>query len=130
MQAKGTGWILFSWVVLMTAGIMAVINGIIALGNSAFWTDWTAQNYRVVFSELHTWAWIVLILGVVQILAALSVWKGGEFGRWFGIIVAGLALINWLFWMPLMPFWALVASTMAILVIYGLAVYGGQGVED
>ena len=35
MQAKGTGWILFSWVVLMTSGVMAVINGIIALGNSA-----------------------------------------------------------------------------------------------
>jgi hypothetical protein len=127
MQEKGLGWILFSWIILLTMGVMAIINGIIGLGSSAFWTDY---GYRVVFGSLHSWAWIVLILGILEVLAAGSVWKGGNFGRYFGILVAAVALVQWLFWIPIVPFWALVASTMAIMVIYGLAVYGGQGVED
>ena len=125
MEQKGLGWVMFAWVVLFTMGIMSLIHGIIALGNSAFWTD---MGYRVVFSNLHTWAWIVIVVGLVELLAAASVWKGGSFGRWFGIVVGCIALINWLFWIPIQPFWALVASTMAMMVIYGLAVYGGEGV--
>jgi hypothetical protein len=127
MQGKGLGWVMFSWVVLFTAGIMSIIHGVLALGNSSFWTT---QDYRVVFSDLHTWAWIVIVLGVVELLAAASVWKGGSFGRYFGIFAASIALINWLFWIPIQPGWALIASAMAMMVIYGLAVYGGQGFED
>jgi hypothetical protein len=127
MQEKGAGWIIFAWIVLLTAGVMAIVEGIIGLGNSAFWTD---VGYRVVFSNLHTWSWILIILGVLEVLAAASVWKGGSYGRWFGIIIASVALIHWVFWIPIMPFWALIASTMAMMVIYGLAVYGGESFED
>jgi hypothetical protein len=130
MQEKGLGWVLFAWIVLLTAGIMAIIDGIVALGSSAFWTTWMGYGHRVVFGSLHTWGWIVLILGVLEILAAASVWKGGAYGRWFGIIIASHAMIHWMFWIPIMPFWALVATTLAFLVIYALAVYGGQGAEE
>jgi hypothetical protein len=37
--------------------------------------------------------WVTLVLGVLQILAAFSIWNGGGFGRWFGIAVAGLNAI-------------------------------------
>ena len=69
---------------------------------------------------------MTLILGAVQILAAFSIWNGNQFGRWFGIGVAGLSAIAALMSIPAYPFWSLAIFAVDILVIYGLAVYGGQ----
>jgi len=64
------------------------------------------------------------------LLAAASVWKGDSFGCYSGIFVASIAFINWLFRVPIQPGRALIASAMAMMVICGLSVYGGQGFED
>jgi hypothetical protein len=120
---EGGGWILFAWFMLLVAGIMSIIDGIAALSQSSFFED-VGANY--VAGNLTTWGWVVLIVGIVEIAAAVSVWKGGEFGRWTGIVVAGVSLILWLFWIPIVPFWALFIMFLDVLVIYGLAVYGGQ----
>jgi hypothetical protein len=69
---------------------------------------------------------VTLILGVVQLLAAFSIWAGNQFGRWVGIAVAGLSLIGALLSIPAYPFWSLAIFAIDILVIYGLAAYGGQ----
>ncbi len=70
--------------------------------------------------------WVTLVLGVLQILAAFSIWNGGGFGRWFGIAVAGLNAIAALMSLPGYPFWSLAIFTVDILIIYGLAAYGGN----
>ena len=59
-------------------------------------------------------------------MAALSIWRGGGFGRWFGIIVAGFATLVALISIPAYPFWSLVLVALYVLVIYGLAAYGGK----
>ena len=49
-----------------------------------------------------------------------------EFGRWLGIVMAGLGAISALMSIPAYPFWSLAIFAICILVIYGLAAYGGQ----
>jgi hypothetical protein len=120
---EGEGWILFAWLMLLVAGVMGVIDGIVALSRSSFFV---ATGAHYVASNLTTWGWVALIIGIVEIAAAVSVWRGGSFGRWVGIIVAGISMILWLFWIPMEPFWALFIMLLDILVIYGLALYGGQ----
>ena len=124
---QGEGWILFAWVMLLVAGIMSIIDGIVALSQSSFFHD-VGAHY--VASNLTTWGWIVLILGIVELIAAASVWRGGSFGRWVGILIASISLIIWLFWIPIVPFWALFIMLLDVLVIYALAIYGGQGREE
>jgi hypothetical protein len=123
---KGLGWIMFAWIMLITAGVMNVINGIVALGNTSFWTDYGAVY---VYGDLRTWGWILLIWGIVLLIAAASVYAGGQFGRWIGIIAAGVNVFMQMLFIPAYPFWALFVMVLDILVIYGLTVYGGQG-ED
>lgn len=120
---QGEGWILFAWFMLLIAGVMSIIDGIVALSQSSFFDD-VGAHY--VAGNLTTWGWIVLIVGIVELAAAASVWRGGSFGRWAGILVAGLSLIVWLFWIPIVPFWALFIMLLDVLVIYALAVYGGE----
>ena len=72
---------------------------------------------------------MVLIVGMGEIATAVSVWLGGSFGHWVSILVASITMVAWLSWIPIMPFWALFVMFLDVLVIYGLAVYGGQRQE-
>jgi hypothetical protein len=118
----GGGWILFAGIMLVLVGILNVIWGIAAIGDSSFFVN----DQRYILSDLNTWGWVTVILGAVQVLAAYSVWNGNQFGRWFGIGTAGLSSIAALMSLPAYPFWSLAIFAVDILVIYGLAAYGGQ----
>ncbi len=118
----GGGWILFAGIMLMLVGILNVIWGIAAIGNASFFINDT----KYILSNLNTWGWVTVILGAVQMLAASSIWAGNQFGRWVGITVAGLSAIAALMSLPAYPFWSLAIFAVDILVVYGLAAYGGQ----
>jgi hypothetical protein len=124
---KGLGWIMFAWIMLITAGVLNIIDGVVALGKTSFWTDYGAVY---VYGDLRTWGWIVLIWGIVLCFAAASVWRGGGFGRWLGIFAAAINLFLQMFFLPAYPFWALTIMVLDVLVIYGLTVYGGSTQED
>jgi hypothetical protein len=107
---------------IMIAGILNIIWGIAAIGNSKFFT----QNATYILSDLNTWGWIVLVIGVLELFAAGSIWAGGQYGRWVGIVAAGANSIAALLSIPAYPFWSLCLFGVTLLIIYGLAAYGGQ----
>ena len=119
---KGYGWLVFAGIMLVTAGVLNVIYGIAAISNSKFFVHGTTY----VFGSLKTWGWVLLIIGVLEMVAAFSIWAGGQFGRWFGIGAAGLNSIGALLAIPAYPFLSLSIFAIDILVIYGLAAYGGD----
>jgi len=119
---KGAGWVLFAAIMLVMGGILGIIWGIAAVSSSHFFV--AGASY--ILSDLNTWGWIVMGFGALEALAALSVWRGGEFGRWFGIFAAGLGGLAAMMSIPAYPFWSLALVAIDVLVIYGLAAYGGK----
>jgi hypothetical protein len=119
---EGAGWLLFAGIMVMIAGILNIIWGIAAIDKSKFFT----ANATYILSSLNTWGWIVLVIGVLEIIAAFSIWAGGQYGRWFGIMAAGANSIAALMTIPAYPFWGLCLFGIDLLIIYGLAAYGGQ----
>jgi len=126
-EQTGAGWVMFAGIMLLIAGVLNVIYGIAAIDNSKFFVHATETQY--ILSDLNTWGWITLILGALEIIAAFSIWAGGGFGRWFGIFVAGISSIGALMSIPAYPLWSLAIFTIDILIIYGLAAYGGQPID-
>lgn len=124
-EQSGAGWVMFAGIMLLIAGVLNVIYGIAAVGNSKFFVHET----QYILSGLNTWGWVTIVLGALEIIAAFSIWSGGGFGRWFGIFVAGLSAIGALLSMPAYPFWSLAIFAIDILIIYGLAAYGGRPIE-
>ena len=118
----GMGWVDFAAVMLGLAGIWNVLSGILAIADSRVYVG----DESFVFSDLNTWGWIILILGVLQLLAAYMVVKGSEFARWLGVGVAGLNAIGQLYFVPAFPLWSMAIFAVDILIIYGLCVYGGK----
>src|SRR5437763_1195747 len=72
-------------------------------------------NANYVFSDLNTWGWIVLCLGVLQGIAAMALFSGSEVARWFGIVCAGLNALGQLAFVPAYPWWALSMFSVDIL---------------
>jgi hypothetical protein len=120
--AEGSGWVLFAGIMVAMVGVLNAIWGIAAIGDSTFFV----ANTKYILSGLNTWGWVMLILGALQVTAAFSIWGGGSFGRWFGIAVACLNAIAALLAIPAYPFWSLCVFAIDVLVIYGLAAYGGD----
>jgi hypothetical protein len=121
-EDRGAGWIAFAGIMLAIIGILNVIYGIAAIGDSSFFV----HNTKYILSNLNTWGWVTLIIGVIQVLAAFSIWSGGEFGRWIGIFIAGVSMIGALLSLPAYPLWSLAVFAIDVLIVYGLAAYGGQ----
>jgi|SRR5215204_1093519 len=120
---RGEGWVLFAGILLMFAGLLNVIWGIAAIDDSTYFSG---EERYVIFDDLNTWGWFLLIAGVLQLIAAFSVWNGGTYGRLAGIAFASLNAMILLFTVNAFPFAAFMLFIVDMLVIYGLAVYGGR----
>jgi hypothetical protein len=115
--SRVTGWWVFAGILLGIGGVLNVIYGIAAIGNSRFF----AADATYILSSLNTWGWVALVIGVLQLFASASLFAGGGFGRWFGIGAAALSAIAALLSIPAYPFWSLTIFALAIIVLYQLA---------
>ena len=125
MQKTHSGWVTFAGVMLFIVGVLNVIYGIAAIGDSSFFV----QDQRYILSNLNTWGWVTLILGLFQLFAAFSLWSGGLYGRIFAIAAASLSAIAALLSIPAYPFWSLAIFAIDIIIIHQVARYGGPDVE-
>jgi hypothetical protein len=127
---RHSGWLTFSAVVLIIAGIMRVIDAIWAFGYHGAIPD-NLQG-ALLGHSLATYGWIWLIIGIILIAAGVLVLgpsdqPSAEISRWIGIVAAALAAISAMFVIPYYPVWALIYVAIAIMVIYGLSArYGEQ----
>jgi hypothetical protein len=113
---------MFAAILLIIAGVLNVIYGIAAISDAHFYTD-AGSHY--VFSSLHTWGWITVIIGVIQLTGGFSLVTGGVYGRVIGIAAASLGAISSLLAVSgSYPFWSLGIFALCVIVLHGLIVYG------
>jgi hypothetical protein len=114
---------LFAGVIVLILGIINVVGGIAAIDGANFFTA-TGAHYQL--ASLNFWGWAILVVGVMQLVAAFSIWAGNAYGRWVGTISASLNAIAQLFLIAAFPLWSVTLIGLDVLVIYGLVVYGGR----
>jgi hypothetical protein len=120
-EERGAGWLTFAAIMLGLGGILGFLDGLVAITKSSFYV----AGAHFVFSDLNTWGWIILAVGVATVFAAFGVLTGSQLARWFGITVAGLQGIAQLLMIQAYPFWSLAIFAIDLLIIYALAAYGG-----
>ena len=118
---RGFGRAVFVATLLTIAGVLNLIYGFAAIGDANFWVN----EQHFVLGSLHTWGWITVIIGLIQIIAGLSLFAGGNFGRVIGIVAATIGAIGALLAVGgAYPFWALGVFAICVICIHGLIVYG------
>jgi hypothetical protein len=111
----------FASILLVMAGCFNVIDGLAAVvKGDSYWAF--AKSGTLVFN-VHTWGWILLIFGVVQVMAAAVLWSGALWARILGIAVAVLNAMAHLTFVGTYPFWSLTIIAVDILIIYALVAF-------
>jgi hypothetical protein len=117
---KGLGRVVFVAILLLIAGTLNIIYGIAAVGNAHFFA-----NTTYVFSSVHTWGWITIIIGIIQLAAGASLMGGGGFGRVIGIFAASLGALESLLSIGGQhPWWSIGIFAICLWVLHGLIVFG------
>jgi hypothetical protein len=124
MDQKGEGWLVFAAIVLGVAGIMRIFDAIWAFRYHGV----LPQNFEdAIFGHsLKTYGWVYAIVAAILIVCAFGVLARSQVSRWIGIFAGAVMAISSIWWMPYYPVWSLTYVAVGIVVIYGLAVYGGR----
>jgi hypothetical protein len=123
---RGAGRAVFAAILLVIAGVLNIIYGIGAISDANFYSN----NTQYVFSSLHTWGWITVILGVIQLTGGFSLMAGNVYGRVIGITAASLGAIGALLSVGgAYPFWSLGIFALCVIVLHGIVVYGEEEPE-
>lgn len=121
---RGAGRAVFVSMLLLIAGVLNVIYGIAAVSNAHFFA-----NTQYAFSTLHTWGWITIVIGVIQLAAGVSLMGGGGFGRFIGIVGATLGALEALLSVGgAHPLWALGIFALCLWILHGLIIVGTEEV--
>lgn len=121
-DGHGYGLVLFASILLIVVACFNVIQGIAAIAHSHVFVT----NAHYVFANLRAWGWITLILGVLQLIAAVGVLAGNQLARWFAVAVIGLNAIDQMFFIPAYPFWSLLIIAVDVVALWGLCAYGSR----
>jgi hypothetical protein len=124
MENKGEGWLVFAAIALGVAGIMRIFDAIWAFRYHGAVPE-NLQN-ALWGTTLKNYGWLWLIVGIILILCAGGVAARSQLSRWIGIFAGAVAAISAIWWMPYYPIWSLTYIALGVLVVYGLAAYGGR----
>ncbi|MFG1948576.1 hypothetical protein [Nonomuraea sp. NPDC048826] len=118
------GWVMLAGVGMMIVGCFQAFMGLVGIFNTDFYVV-TAEGLAVPVNYTF-WGWLHLVMGVVVLLAGAAVLAGKTWGRVVGICLAALqALVNFA-WLPAYPVWSAIVIAIDVLIIYALAVHGGE----
>lgn len=117
------GWSYFAGFMMLMMGFFQAVLGLTALLNDQFYVG---LHGKLLVFDFTTWGWIHLVLGIVVLLAGMSLFTGSMWARVVGVMIATLSiLVNFTF-LSVYPLWSIVVMIVDILIIYALTVHGGE----
>jgi hypothetical protein len=114
MAANRSGWVTFSWIVFLLAGLVNCLYGVAALGRAEYFPE-----AGVVASSIQSHGWLWLGLGVIQVVVSFLIAKRVQAGLFAGLTLAVLAAVVWFFYMLFLP-----TNGFALVILYALVIYG------
>src|SRR4051794_36700378 len=115
------GWLRFAATMIFIAAAGNLLWGIAAVTS-----DRHFKGHELVAGNLGGWGVIMLVVAVVQILTAVLILRRNAAGVFLGIALASVGMLVQLVAIGAYPVWSVFVIAIDALVIYGLAVHGGQ----
>ena len=118
------GWVVFAGVVMITLGAFHVIDGLVALFEKGYYQ--VNSSHLVVHVNYSAWGGAHLALGVLFILVGFGVLVGQTWARVVGIALAVISAVVNLAFLAAYPVWGVILIALDVVVIYALAMHGGE----
>jgi len=110
------GWYDFAGALFGIVGAFNAIQGLSAIMKKEYFA-----GGALVYDNLQFWGWAWLIVGVVQIGAAIMLFSGQ--GRMLGIILASLSAVVSFTSLGAYPAWGIIVIALDVLIIHGLTAH-------
>lgn len=117
------GWVYFAGFLMLVRGVFQVFLGVLALVNN---TVYIVGERGLAAFNFTAWGWIHVVLGVVLLSGAASVFSGRMWGRLVGAVMTCLGILANLAFLPAYPVWSILALVIDVLVLYALLVHGNE----
>jgi hypothetical protein len=118
---RGTGRVVFVGALLLLVGTVNLFYGIGSLGDASV----LVGDKRFIFSSLHAYGWVLIILAVIQLSGGLSLLGGNVYGRVIAVIGASLGALHALIGLGSSdPWWSLGVFAMCLWILHGILIFG------
>jgi hypothetical protein len=113
------GLVTFAAVMMFALGGFHILLAISEFARSTW--ELTRLDIELVIPIFIIWGILDLLIGIIAVIAGVSILRGRAFGLIMGFVFATFGAIRWLFYIPVSPVLAVVIIALDALVIYGLA---------
>jgi hypothetical protein len=117
-RALASTSVLFAAAMLLVLGVFNLIQGLVALFKDDVYL--IGASGLVLTTDYTMWGWALFTQGVVLILAALSLFSFGGFGRWFAMAVVVATMIGQFAFLPAYPLWGVIVIGISAVVLWAL----------
>ena len=121
---RRSGWfamVIGVGVLLIILGLWNAIDGLSALLAGGFVA---ADAERVVALDVAAWGWVLLAIGVVEVVAGIALFIGARWARVVAVLVAGFNGIVQLAFLAAYPVGAILIMVVAAVVIWTIVKHG------
>jgi hypothetical protein len=120
-SGAAVGFTVFAALMMIVIGAFHAMSGLVGIIENEFFV--ATPNYIFEF-DVTTWGWIHLILGIVVLIAGISLFSGAVWARTFGVFLAVLSAIANFAFIPYYPVWSIVIIALDVAVIWALTAHG------
>ena len=119
MRMPRGGWVTFAGVALLVAGVLNVLDGLIALNQESVYA-----GADLLFGDRTAIGTAYLLIGAVEILTGVLVFRGKAFGQFLGVMVAGFTGFWHFLFIGADPARSIPIMVLSGLIIWALTVHG------
>ena len=120
-DVAGIGALTFAGSMVLLLGLLNLFYAISVIAGSTIFITHAAW----LVGDARPWGWLVLIVALIQLSAPISIWLGGRWGQWVGILSAASNIVVQAMFISVLPGLAIVLIVVDLMVIHALAAYGG-----
>lgn len=113
------GWVTFAFVALLVAGVLNVLDGLVALTQESVYAD-----ADLIFGDRTAIGTTYLVIGAVEILTAALIHRRRVFGQFLGVMVAGFTGFWHFLFIGADPARSIPIMALNGLIIWALTVHG------
>jgi hypothetical protein len=118
---RGAGRVVFAAIMLLIVGTINILYGIGALDSANIF----AGDTRYILDDLNTLGWVLVVLGLIQLIAGFSLMGGAGFGRFIAILAGSLGALGALLSIGQgNPWWSLAVFFVCVWIVHGIVVFG------
>ena len=118
------GWVVFGAVMMVTVGLLHVLEGFIALFKDSYYL--VRDSGLVVTVDYTGWGWIQIIAGLVVAGTGVALFTGKTWARIVAVVVALLSILVNFSFMNAYPLWSALLIVFDAIIIYAVTVHGRE----